>query len=142
MKIYQSKYAKLNGSSYLDIERKARKIYLTEVKRTKRNPYVRSKYFNGDKVFLKLFWDHLHQKHRSDRERRLIYYQCALDTIRHNAISPEIKRNPNNPKEVVFRFQAKTKSDDSFYVQVKQDKKGSKHFMSVFPWKQKSDFAG
>lgn len=135
MKIYQSKYPKLNGSSYLELERKARQLYLAEMRRTKRNPYVRSKMFKGEKVFLKLFWEHLHQKHRSDRDRRLQYYQAALDTIRNSTIIPEYKTNPNNKSEMVYRIEAKTKDGDKFYVQIKQNRQGNKHFMSVFPWK-------
>ncbi len=118
MDVYQSKYPKLTGSSYLELERKARQLYLVEVHRTKRNPYVRSRCFNGDKVFLKLFWQHLHQKYRSDRERRLAYYQAALDTIRHTVHRTEARQNPNNKSETVYRLPAKTKDGHTFYIQI------------------------
>lgn len=135
MKIYQSRYSKLTGSSYLELERKARKLYNEVAKRTKRNAYIRSKYFKKDKIFIKLFWEHLSQKKQGDRRRRLEYYQCALDALRNTDVKPEIKPNPNHKNEIVYRFFARTKEGSQFYIQVKQDKRGNKHFISVFPWK-------
>ena len=58
MNIYQSKYNKLSGTSYNELERKARKIHNEIARRTKRNAYVRCKYFKKDKIFIKLFWKH------------------------------------------------------------------------------------
>lgn len=61
MEIYQSKYSRLGGTSYNELERKVRKLHNTIAKRTKRNAYLRSAYFDKDKIFLTLFWTHLNQ---------------------------------------------------------------------------------
>lgn len=101
---------------------------------TKRNPYVRSTYFKKDKVFINLFWQHLNQKPRRDRKRRLKYYECAIDLLRNTPHEPETKPNPNGKNEIVHRFAGLTKDGDLFYVQVKEDKRSdNKYFMSVFP---------
>ncbi len=134
MKVYQSKYNKLSGTSYGELERKARKLHNTIVKMTKRNAYVRSAYFKKDKVFVTLFWQHLNQKSRRDRKRRLKYYECAIDLLRNTPYEPETKPNPNGKNEIVHRFAGLTKDGDLFYVQVKEDKRSdNKYFMSVFP---------
>lgn len=81
-----------------------------------------------------LFWAHLNQKPRRDRKRRLRYYECAIELLRHTPNYPETKENPNGKNELVHRFAGITKDGDLFYVQVKEDKRtGSKYFMSVFP---------
>lgn len=134
MKVYQSKYGKLAGTSYGELERKACKLHNTIVKMTKRNAYVRSTYFKKDKIFLTLFWSHLNQKTRRDRKRRLKYYECAIDLLRNSPHEPETKVNPNGKNELVHRFAGLTKDGDLFYVQVKEDKRtDNKYFMSVFP---------
>lgn len=134
MQAYQTKSSKLSGTSYSEIERKARKIHNAIAARTKRNPYVRSEYFKKDKIFIKLFWEHLNQKSRRDRKRRLKYYECAVELLRHTSFIPESKQNPNSSKEIVHRFAGITKDNEIFYVQVKEDKRsGNKYFISVFP---------
>jgi hypothetical protein len=45
MEIYQSSAARLTGKTYIDLERKARKIHNDIARRTKRSPYLRSVYF-------------------------------------------------------------------------------------------------
>ena len=134
MKVYQSKYGKLSGSSYGELERQVRKLYDDAARRTKRNAYVRSHYFKKDKVFLSLYWTHLHQQTRRDRKRRLQYYQCALDLLRNSPHEPTTKPNPNGKNEQVHRFAGTTKDGELFYVQIKEDKRSNnKYFMSVFP---------
>lgn len=133
MKVYQSRYTKLAGRTYIDVERKARKIHNDIAKATKRSPYIRSVYFKKDKVFIDLFWSHLNQKSRSDRKRRLKYYEAAIDLLEHTTQVPLIKPNPNGKHEEVYRFAGLTKENELFYVQVKEDKAGHKYFMSVFP---------
>jgi len=133
MKVYQSRYPILTGSSYHELERNARRIYITIAKRTKRNAYVRSTYFKGEKVFLKLFWEHLNQKPRSDRRRRLHYFQCAIDLLRNNLIEPKIENSTSNTTDIHYRFTGRTLEGNIFYVQVKQNRRKNKYFMSVFP---------
>lgn len=134
MNIYQSKCSKFAGTSYGEIERKARKLHNAIEKRTKRNGYVRSVYFKKDKIFVALFWSHLNQKTRRDRKRRLKYYECAIDLLRNSPYEPETRDNPNGKNELVHRFSGRTKDGELFYVQVKEDKRSdNKHFISVFP---------
>jgi len=136
MSIYKSKLIKLSGTSYNELERKARKIHNDIARRTKRNAYVRSKYFKKDKIFIKLFWEHLNQKPKRDRKRRLQYYQCAIDLLRNSAFEPDTKSNPNGKHEIVHRFTGMTINGELFSVQIKEDKRtDNKHFISVFPSK-------
>ena len=131
---YQSKLNKIPGKRYQEIERVARRTYNDIARKSKRNPYLRSCYFGGDKIFLKLFWEHLNQKPRKERKARLKYYLSALDLLQNTSSAPSSKPNPNRNKEILHRFAGKTATGDYFYVQVKEDlRTGNKHFMSVFP---------
>ena len=133
MKIYHTKIDPYAGTSYSEIERKARKDYQAIAKLSKRNVYVRSKYFNNEKIFLSLFWEHLNQKPRRERKLRLRYYCCALDLLRNTRQKPASKENPNRHGELLHRFAGVTRDNDLFYVQVKENRKtGNKHLMSVF----------
>jgi hypothetical protein len=131
--LFHSKYGRLPGTSYGEIERKARRLYNAEAAKTKRNPYVRNPFFKKEKVFLALFWEHLNQKPRKDRKRRLKYYGCALDLLKNTTAAPITKLNPNGRNELVHRFAGISKDNELFFVQVKEDlKTGNKYFMSVF----------
>jgi hypothetical protein len=134
MKPYQSKFKKLSGTDYKEIHHQAFDIYKQIKSKSKRKPYVRSVYFNKEKVFLDYFWQHLWQKNWRDRNRRLKYYPCAIDLIKNSKLEPISKQNPNKPTEMLHRFAGLTKDKELFFVQIKEDKKTSqKHFMSVFP---------
>jgi hypothetical protein len=56
-----------------------REYHLVQKRTPRRVPYIRSKYFKKDKVFLNTFWDHLKQKHPSEQAKRLKFYLAALD---------------------------------------------------------------
>ena len=134
MQAYQTKNSKLPGSDYAEIERVARKLHKSIAAHTKRNAFVRSVYFKKEKIFIKLFWEHLNQKPRRDRKRRLKYYPCAIELLRNTIFEPESKQNPNMKNEIVHRFAGITKDNELFYVQVKENKRsGNKYFISVFP---------
>lgn len=138
MNVYKTSSDVLTGESYNDLERKARTIHKQIASRTKRTPYVRSKYFNNSKVFVGLFWEHLSQKSQFDRRRRLRYYAAGIDLLRHTTIDPETRQNPNGNGEIVHRFMGETKNGEQFYVQVKENKRtNGKYFMSVFGVKKK-----
>jgi len=81
MNVYTSKYSRLPGSSYAEALSHARQEYNVIAHSTKRQPYVKSKYFNGNKVFLNVFWDHVMQKRLKERTRRLRFYRAALDRL-------------------------------------------------------------
>jgi hypothetical protein len=123
MNYFQSKYSRISGNDYAEKERQARKIYDEIARRSKRQAYVRSAYFNKEKVFLKLFWNHLSQKRLGDRARRIVYYKCAIDLIRSSIVKPVVT-NLESSKEVYYRFYGKTKGREAFVVQIKQNKSG------------------
>ncbi len=137
MRVYKSNMSQLPGSSVAELMKLARREYHTVQKRTPRRvPYVRSKYFTKDKIFINNFWDHLNQKSAQDKVRRLKLYPCAIDTLRNNTATPDSMQNPNNRNEMLHRFSATTKVGVAFSVQIKENKKtGRKDFISVFPTK-------
>ncbi len=113
----------------------ARKEYHLIQKRTpKRVAYVRSLYFNKDKIFLNTFWDHSKQKHTVERIKRLKFYKAAIDLMRNSTITPDTVFERNNPDVFLHRFSGQTKDGVKFYVQIKENKRNDrKDFMSVFP---------
>ena len=134
MKLYKTKVGKLTGKNYPDLYKKAFYIYKQIKQKTKRRPYIRSSYFRKDKIFLELFWQHLHQKNWRDRKRRIRYYPCAIELIRHSRIDSVSTDNPNNPSEILHKFSGITPDKNIFYVQVKENKRNNqKYLMSVFP---------
>ncbi|MDR1797863.1 MAG: hypothetical protein LBR44_10630 [Clostridiales Family XIII bacterium] len=138
-KYYHSKYPLLAGSTIDEITPKARKLYNALDKQTgRRMTYIRSAYFNNDKIFLQLFWEHLHQKQHSDRARRLKFYQCALDLIRNTRFDPDFKDKAVKGRVTYYRYYGKAKSGESFIVQIYKDKRGNKYFLSCFPEREKS----
>ena len=133
---YHAKSNKLSGD-YSDIEKQARRFYNNITRFTKRNPYIKSAYFHREKIFIKLFWTHLFEKHLGERRRRLKYYLCAIELLRETTYSPETKQNPNGRNELVHRFAGIASDGSKFYVQVKEDNRsGNKHFISIIPERQ------
>lgn len=66
--------------------------------------------------------------------RRLQYLPCAIDLIQQSRQKPSIKENPNNKKEILYRFFGRTKSGEYFCVQIKEQiNQTHKYLMSVFP---------
>ena len=96
---------------------------------------MRSAYFDKQKIFLGLFWQHLHEKENvRDKVRRLKYYPCAIELIQKSRVEPTSKENPNRPGEIVHRFAGSTPDNELFFVQIKEDKRtNQKLLMSVFP---------
>lgn len=135
MSVFQSRHDLLPGSSYDEVVAHARKEFNTIRHLTKRQPYVRSKYFRGDKIFVTVFWDHLMQKHRTDRMKRLRFYKAAIDLLRHSVLPPATPpiADPAHDNVLLYRFYGRTRDGKEFCVQVKQDiRSGRKDFMSVF----------
>jgi len=135
MKFYQIKAGKLTGTGYREVHQKAFNIYKGLKRKTKRRPYIRSTYFNKDKVFLETFWSHLYEKENfKDKIRRMKYFPCAVELIQKSWVDPTSKENPNKRTEILHRFAGATKDQEIFFVQIKEDKKtGQKWLMSVFP---------
>ena len=136
MKLYFTKIKPLSGTNYSEIYPKAMALYKNIASKTKRRPYVRSAYFNKDKIFLDYFWDHIRQKNTHDRVRRLKYYACALDLIQNSRIAPSSHPNPMRRSEILHRFIGIAGDNSLFYVQIKEDKRCNKHFISVLPVKK------
>ncbi|MFI5212379.1 MAG: hypothetical protein ACHQTE_00265 [Candidatus Saccharimonadales bacterium] len=138
MNIYHSKYTLLHGSSYDEVVTLARKEFNTIRRMTKRQPYVRSKYFRADKIFITTFWDHLMKRHRKDRMLRLKFYKAGISLLRNTTEAPETIFDESNKNILLHRFYGVTADGKYFCVQVKEDKRsGRKDFISVFDRKPK-----
>lgn len=131
---YKTKLNKLSGSNYKEIERQVIEIFRTIKSKTKRTPYIRSKYFNKEKIFLNLFWSHLYQKHEKDRTRRLKYYNRSLDLIKNSTYTPETRENFTKKDELLHRFYGLTQNNEEFVVQIKENKRSHrKDLISIYP---------
>ncbi|MFH1253557.1 MAG: hypothetical protein V1664_04490 [Candidatus Uhrbacteria bacterium] len=136
MVVYKTKSKKISGTSYSEVYKQAQVLFKQIQKRTKRRPYVRSAYFQKEKIFLDFFWEHLRQKSPRDRFIRLKLFAAALDVLRDSCQEPVSQENPHVSGEILHRFAGITKEGEIFYVQVKQKKRsGQKYFMSCFPEK-------
>jgi hypothetical protein len=134
MNVYQSQIRKLPGTNYGEIHTSAKRVFKEISSTTRRNPYVRSVYFKKEKVFLNHFWSHMMSKNWRDRSRRIKYCAAAIDLIRNSRFQPVSKENPNERSEVLHRFAGRTKEGESFFVQIKENKRsGEKYLISVFP---------
>lgn len=131
--MFKSKYDLLPGTDYEEVVALARKEFNTIRRITKRQPYIRSRYFRSDKIFVTIFWDHLMQKHRKDRVKRLKFYKAAIDLLRNSIETPDTIFDSKNKDILLHRFHGTTSDGREFLVQVKEDKRsGRKDFMSVF----------
>ena len=136
MIFYQTGKEKLSGTNCKEVRKNAVIVFNQIKKRTKRKPYLKSDYFNKQKIFLDYFWTHLHQKRHRERFKRLQYFEAAVDLIRHSRNHPCSKQNPNKKTEILHRFMGLTKDKKRFCVQIKENKKSDKkYFMSCFPLK-------
>lgn len=137
MDIYETKAKKLAGTDYKEIHRKALSAYNILRSKTKRRPYVRSAYFNKEKIFLGIFWSHLHEKNYRDQKRRMRLFNCAVELIQKSRLSPVSKENIDKPREILHRFSGVTPDDEIFFVQIKEDRrKNQKWLMSIFPFEK------
>lgn len=93
MKIYRTKSKKLSGTKWPEVNKKALVLYKKIRAKTKRQPYIKSAYFNRDKIFLSLFWRHLHEKvNLRDKTRRIKYFPCAIELIQKSKLDPDRKK--------------------------------------------------
>lgn len=133
-KAFQTKSIKIPGTKYSEVQKKALRLYATIKKLSKRRPYIRSAYFKKDKIFLGLFWHHIKDKHHRDRTRRLKYFPCGLELIRHCHLNPTSIESPDDQSIIFHRFTGITSENDVFFVQIKENKRnGQKFLISVFP---------
>jgi hypothetical protein len=136
MEAYRTKLRKLSGTHWHQVMKKAFGQYKIIKNKSKRRPYIRSAYFGKEKIFLGLFWSHLHEKTNiRDKIRRLKLYPCAMELLQNNKIKPTIKENPNCQNELLYRFVGMTPENELFIVQIKENRKNcQKWLISVFPW--------
>ena len=133
MHVYTSKYSRLSNSSYNGALKQARSEYNAIAHATKRQPYIKSKYFSGEKEVCAVFWTHLMDKNQKDRTKRLRFYKAALDLLRNSQINPDTITSAEDQRMLLYRFYGITKDGSYFCVQVKEDiRTKRKDFMSVF----------
>jgi len=134
MPAYKTKVKPLTGTNYKEISKKTLGFYKQIQKKSKRRPYIRSAYFNKEKIFLGLFWSHLYQKNYWDQTRRMRFFECGLELITKSRFEPISKENPNKNDEILHRFSGITPNNEIFFVQIKEVKKNSqKWLISIFP---------
>ncbi|MDR2523981.1 MAG: hypothetical protein LBC95_00355 [Candidatus Nomurabacteria bacterium] len=129
---YKSLFGRLTGVNENELWHKARLVYGATVKSKRRLPYVRSKYFKNEKVFLDLFWSHTNSKKPRVRRERLAFYQCGLDLIHNTTHKPKeiyVKGN------LCYKFLGLSRDNEEFCVQIKREKNGGKWLLSIFPTK-------
>ncbi len=136
VEIYRTKIGKIPRLDYRRIYEMCQRIYKNIRSKSKRRPYVRSRFFDNEKIFLELFWVHLYDKNKKERISRLQYFLIALDLLKNSRCKPTSKENVNNKAELLHRFYGVTPQGEEFFVQIKENKhSGQKYFMSVFPVK-------
>ena len=137
MEIYKTKAKKFPGTYFRIVHKQAFGLYIKISKKTKRRAYIRSAYFDKEKIFLDLFWHHLFEKPNwRNRVKRIQYYACALELIQNSSFKPNCARNPNNSQEMLYRFYGTTPNAEFFCVQIKETKKKKQKFLiSIYPVK-------
>ncbi|MDR0956220.1 MAG: hypothetical protein LBM73_03780 [Candidatus Nomurabacteria bacterium] len=131
-KYYKSSLNRISGAGYDDRQKKALAIYDVIKRSTHRKPYIRSKIFSGDKIFLDNFWPHFYQKRRPDRDRRIVFYAAALDLLSHSTLKP-ITKAGRVRGEKYHKLFGITANRYKFVVQVRENPRGGKYLMSIFP---------
>jgi len=135
MSIYKTKAKPFAGTSYHEIKKKAFGFFDEMKRKTKRKPYIRSAYFNKQKVFFELFWEHLFKKNFWDQTRRMKFFPCGVELVQKSRLEPTIKDNPNKQNEVLYRFVGISQDGQKFFVQIKTNRKkdSTKWLLSIFP---------
>lgn len=95
MQYYKTHAHKLAGTHYERLMKKAFGQYKEITHKSKRRPYIRSVYFDKEKIFLGIFWQHLHEKNLRDKARRLALFPCAIELMEKTRYAPTTKENPN-----------------------------------------------
>lgn len=135
VRIYKTKARPFAGTSYQEIKKKAFGLFNEIKKKTKRKPYIRSAYFDKQKVFFELFWEHLFKKNFWDQMRRMKFFPCGIELVQKSRFEPTTKDNPNKQNEILYRFVGVSSDGQKFFVQIKTSKKkdGTKWLLSIFP---------
>lgn len=133
---YQTKSKRLPGTNYSEIRTSALILFNQIKKKSKRKVYIRSAYFNKQKVFFDYFWVHLFDKSHLERVQRLKFFAASLELIRYSRNHLVSQENPHKRGEILHRFAGLTKDKELFYAQIKENKRNNvKYLMSCFPAK-------
>ncbi|MFZ2226470.1 MAG: hypothetical protein WA064_01030 [Candidatus Moraniibacteriota bacterium] len=130
---FQTKAKKISGTSYGEVMRNAFKVYDEIKKQSKRRAYIRSAYFQKEKIFFDYFREHLFQKSPKERMKRLKYLKATCELIKNSKTGPIEKTELFEKKEILYRFAGVTADKARFCVQIKEDRKKQKYLMSCFP---------
>lgn len=131
--VYQTHILPTAGSEYEEVYKEAKFLFACLKYKTKRKIYIRSAYFNQQKIFFDYFWEHLFQKPKGQRIWRLKLFPCALELIKHTRCKPFTMKGANFG-ERLYRFYGETRQHQLFLVQVKEHLPSeTKQFLSVFP---------
>jgi len=88
MALYKTKKDTFAIRRYGEIRNNALFVFNQIKKKTKRKPYIRSAYFNKQKIFFDYFWMHLFQKNPKERIKRLKYFEASIDLIKNSKNHP------------------------------------------------------
>jgi len=134
MEIYITNVPIISGSNASEVFRKVRDSFRYIASKTKRRPYVRSVYFNKEKVFIGPFLNHMFEKNWRDTVRRLKLFDCAIDLVRNTRKLPEVVHDPHHIYDILYKFCGITRGNCVFFVQIKENKiSGNKTLISVYP---------
>lgn len=122
----------ITGTNFSKGNKKVREIFRDLEKKTKRKSYIRTPYFDKEKIFFDYFFPHLNQKSRKTKLDRLKFFPCALELIQKTRYEPSVRVNLHGNNETLYRFGGITPNEKKFLVQIKEKKKGNKFLMSVF----------
>ena len=112
MQYFLVKSLKIKGSNPKEIIKKAKDFSSLIERSSKRHSYIKSKYFKGEKIFLKYFWTHLYQSGGwKQRSKRVSYFFCAIELIEKSQHKPIlITTNRHKKSETLYRFAGITKN--------------------------------
>lgn len=134
MNYYQTKANLIPGSNYKELKRKVDSLFSSLQRKTKRQPYIRSAYFNKQKIFFNIFWTHLFDKSYSVREARLKLLTAGIELLTHSRNHPFTVDNQKNKSESLHRFYGQTNEKVKFVIQLKEIKStGKLYLMSIYP---------
>lgn len=132
MKPFPVKADKIMARGDKESVKKGQEYFKVIQRKSKRQAYIRSAYFEKQKIFFTYFWKHLYQKPPRIRRLRIKFLPCAIELIQKSRNEPIITQNPAKKSEIFYRFYGTTRHKEMFYVQIKENvRTGRKELMSI-----------
>ena len=130
----------LPGSNYKETILYAQRYWKESIQKTKRHEHVKSMYFKKEKIFLKFFWIHLHQKMTwRYKAQRVKLLPCALELITHSTFQPiSVIRNRNKKSELLIDFGGFAQIKLNFMFKLKKIQNIKNFLCQFFPNKKPS----